>query len=622
MRGTLGAMGDSLAVEMDSRAASSGRAFLGVERSATGRAWVNRLADDRLALAIAQREGLPEIVARVLAGRGVAPEDCAAYLAPSLRTLLPDPSTLADMDKATTRVADAVIAGEKIAVFGDYDVDGATSSALLHRFFKEVGRELRIYIPDRISEGYGPNVPALKRLKDEGIDLLITVDCGTMAHKALGIAADYGLPSIVIDHHQAEPALPPAFALVNPNRLDDESGLGQLAAVGVTFVFLVALNRALRDRGFYGSDRAEPNLMQWLDLVALGTVCDVVPLQGLNRAFVAQGLRVMARRGNVGLSALSEVARMNGAPAAYHCGFLLGPRVNAGGRVGRADLGVRLLTTENDSEARALAEELNVMNAERQAIEVQVLEQALAQVDERLSASRANTPPPLIIASGKGWHPGVIGIVASRLKDRYERPSLVIALDEKGEGKGSGRSLTGVDLGRAVTAALEAGLLINGGGHAMAAGLTLREEKIEALGAFLSKRLADDVAIASEARALKLDGAIAARGATRDLYELVQQAGPYGAGNPEPRFAIPSVRVVRADIVGNAHVRCILAGEDGGRLKGIAFRAAESPLGAVLMDKGAGLLHIAGRLSADDWQGRREVQLTIEDAVPTRDAQP
>jgi single-stranded-DNA-specific exonuclease len=622
MRGTLGVMSDSLAAVMDSGAASSGRAFLGVERSVTGRAWTSRLADERMALAIAQREGLPEIVARVLAGRGVAPEDCAAYLAPSLKTLLPDPNTLVDMDKAAARVADAIIAGEKIAVFGDYDVDGATSSALLHRFFKEVGRELRIYIPDRIREGYGPNAPALKRLKDEGIDLLITVDCGTMAHKALGVAADYGLPSIVIDHHQAEPALPPAFALVNPNRLDDESGLGQLAAVGVTFVFLVALNRALRDRGFYGPERAEPNLMQWLDLVALGTVCDVVPLQGLNRAFVAQGLRIMARRGNIGLSALSEVARMNGAPAPYHCGFLLGPRVNAGGRVGRADLGVRLLTTENDIEARELAEELNVMNAERQAIEAQVLEQALAQVGERLSASRANTLPPLIVASGKGWHPGVIGIVASRLKDRYERPSLVIALDEKGEGKGSGRSLTGVDLGRAVTAALEAGLLVNGGGHAMAAGLTLREEKIEALEAFLAKRLADDVAIASEARALKLDGAIAARGATRDLYELVQQAGPYGAGNPEPRFAVPSVRVVRADIVGNAHVRCIFAGEDGGRLKGIAFRAAESPLGAVLMDKGAGLLHIAGRLSADDWQGRRDVQLTIEDAVPTRDAQP
>lgn len=615
-------MSDSLAVAMDAGSVLSGRHFLGVERSATGRAWASRLADERMALAIAQREGLPEIVARVLAGRGVAPEDCAAYLAPSLKTLLPDPSTLIDMDKAASRIADAIIAGEKIAVFGDYDVDGATSSALLHHFFKEVGRELRVYIPDRIREGYGPNAPALKRLKDEGIDLVITVDCGTMAHKALGLAADYGLPSIVIDHHQAESALPPALALVNPNRLDDESGLGQLAAVGVTFVFLVALNRALRKRGFYGPERAEPNLMQWLDLVALGTVCDVVPLLGLNRAFVAQGLRVMAGRQNIGLAALSEVARMNGAPSPYHCGFLLGPRVNAGGRVGRADLGVRLLTTENEIEARELAEELNVMNAERQAIEAQVLEEALAQVDERLSASRANTPPPLIVASGRGWHPGVIGIVASRLKDRYERPSLVIALDDKGEGKGSGRSLTGVDLGRAVTAALEAGLLVNGGGHAMAAGLTLREEKIEALEAFLVKRLADDVAIASEARALKLDGAIAARGATRELYELVQQAGPYGAGNPEPRFAVPSVRVVKADIVGKAHVRCILVGEDGGRLKGIAFRAAESPLGAVLMDKGAGLLHIAGRLSADDWQGRREVQITIEDAVPTRDARP
>ncbi|MBX3447293.1 MAG: single-stranded-DNA-specific exonuclease RecJ [Parvibaculaceae bacterium] len=607
---------------MDSSEISPGRHFLGVERSASGRAWVSRLADDRLALAIAQREGLPEIVARVLAARGVAPEDCAAYLAPSLKNLLPDPSVLTDMDKAVARVADAIVAGEKVAVFGDYDVDGATSSALLYRFFKAVGRELRIYIPDRIREGYGPNAPALKRLKDEGVDLLLTVDCGTMAHKALGLAADYGLPSIVIDHHQAEVSLPPAFALVNPNRLDDESGLGQLAAAGVTFVFLVALNRALRERAFYNGAAAEPDLMQWLDIVALGTVCDVVPLTGLNRAFVAQGLRVMARRRNTGLAALADVARMNGVPAPYHCGFLLGPRVNAGGRVGRSDLGVRLLTTENRSEAEDLAEQLNLLNLERQAIEAKVLEAALAQVDERLAASRANTPPPVIVAAGKGWHPGVIGIVASRLKDKYERPSLVIAIDEKGEGKGSGRSLTGVDLGRAVTAALEAGLLVNGGGHAMAAGLTLREEKIEALEAFLSKRLADDVAVASEARALKLDGAIAARGATRELYELVQQAGPYGAGNPEPRFAVPSVRVVRADLVGQAHVRVILAGEDGGRLKGIAFRSAETPLGALLRDPGAGLLHVAGRLSADDWQGKRDVQITIEDAVPTRDARP
>ena len=600
---------------------SVARNFLGVDRSATGRAWVSRLADDRLALAIAQREGLPEIVARVLAGRGVLPEDCAAYLAPSLKNLMPDPRVVTDMEKAAARVARAIMDGEKVAVFGDYDVDGATSSALLYRFFRAVGSELRVYIPDRIREGYGPNAPALLRLKQEGIDLVITVDCGTMAHKALGLAADAGLPSVVIDHHQAEPALPPAFALVNPNRLDDESGLGQLAAVGVAFLFVVAINRALREAGFY-SGRDEPDLMQWLDLVALGTVCDVVPLTGLNRAFVAQGLRVMGRRRNAGLAALADVARMNGAPSTYHLGFLLGPRVNAGGRVGRADLGARLLVTEDEEEARVLAEELNVMNAERQSIEAQVLEEALAQVETRLSASRANTPPPLILAHARGWHPGVIGIVASRLKDKYDRPSMVVAFDAKGEGKGSGRSIQGVDLGRAVTAALEAGLLINGGGHAMAAGVTLDEGKLAAFEAFLVQRLADSVAAASETRALRLDGALSARGATRDLYELIQQAGPYGAGNAEPRFAVPAVRVVRADIVGKAHVRCILSGEDGGRLKAIAFRAAETPLGQTLMDRGSGLLHVAGRLTADDWQGKRDVQLTLEDAVPTRDAMP
>ena len=597
------------------------RHFLGVDRSVTGRAWVSRLADDRLALAIAQREGLPEIVARVLAGRGVLPEDCAAYLAPSLKSLMPDPRVLVDMEKAASRVARAIMDGEKVAVFGDYDVDGATSSALLYRFFRAVGRELHVYIPDRIREGYGPNAPALLRLKQEGIGLVITVDCGTMAHKALGLAADAGLPSVVIDHHQAEPALPPAYALVNPNRLDDESGLGQLAAVGVAFLFVVAINRALREAGYYAS-RDEPDLMQWLDLVALGTVCDVVPLTGLNRAFVAQGLRIMGRRRNIGMAALADVARMNGAPSTYHLGFLLGPRVNAGGRVGRADLGARLLVTEDKEEARHLAEELNVMNAERQAIEAQVLEEALAQVDQRLSASRANALPPLILAQAPGWHPGVIGIVASRLKDKYDRPSMVLAFDAKGEGKGSGRSIQGVDLGRAVTAALEAGLLVNGGGHAMAAGVTLTEDKLEAFEDFLTKRLEDAVSAASETKALRLDGALSARGATRDLYDLIQQAGPYGAGNAEPRFAVPSVRVVKADIVGRAHVRCILTGEDGGRLKAIAFRAAETPLGQALMDRGSGLLHVAGRLTADDWQGKRDVQLTLEDAVPTRDATP
>lgn len=595
--------------------------FLGVERSLTGRAWVSRLADDRLALAIAQREELPEIVARVLAARGVAPEDCAAYLNPNLKSLLPDPSSLLDMDRAARRVAEAIMRGEKVAVFGDYDVDGATSSAVLKRFFKAVGHDIRIYIPDRIREGYGPNAPALMELRDDGYRLIVTVDCGTMAHKVLGLAADAGLEIVVIDHHQAEPALPPALALVNPNRLDDRSGQGTLAAVGVTFLFIVAINRALRDGGWYAT-HDEPDLLALLDLVALGTVCDVVPLVGLNRAYVSQGLRVLARRGNIGLKALADVSRLEGAPAVYHLGFLLGPRVNAGGRVGRADLGARLLTTSDADEAAAIAAELDVLNKERQAIEAQVLEEALAQVDMAIGASRRNAPPPVIIAASKGWHPGVIGIVASRLKDRYERPTIVVALDGKGEGKGSGRSIQGVDLGRAVTAALESGLLINGGGHAMAAGLTVREDKLEGFTEFLEGRLAGDVLAASESRALRLDGALSARGANRALYDLLEQAGPYGAGNPEPRFALPAMRIAHVDLVGGAHVRCMLTGEDGARIKAIAFRAAETPLGKALLDRGTGSIHVAGRLKADDWRGRHDVQFNIEDAVLTRDATP
>ncbi|MCE9649204.1 MAG: single-stranded-DNA-specific exonuclease RecJ [Parvibaculum sp.] len=597
------------------------RHFLGVERSLTGRAWVSRLADDRLALAIAQREGLPEIVGRVLAGRGIAPEDVAAYLAPSLKSLLPDPSSLVDMDRAARRVADAIMGNEKVAVFGDYDVDGATSSAVLQRFFRAAGADLRIYIPDRIREGYGPNAPALMTLRDEGIKLIITVDCGTMAHRVLGVAQDAGLEIVVIDHHQAEPALPPAFALVNPNRLDDTSGQGTLAAVGVAFLFIVAVNRLLRDGGWY-ADRDEPDLLSLLDLVALGTVCDVVPLIGLNRAFVSQGLRVMARRRNVGLAALGDVARLDGVPGAYHLGFLLGPRVNAGGRVGRSDLGARLLTTGDAGEAGAIALELDVLNKERQAIEGQVLEEALQQVDLALGATRRNAPPAIIVAHARGWHPGVIGIVAARLKERYERPAIVIAFDGKGEGKGSGRSIQGVDLGRAVTAALEAGHLVNGGGHAMAAGLTIREDKLEGLVEFLEARIGVEVTAASESRALRLDGALAARGANRELYEMLEQAGPYGSGNPEPRFAVPSMRVAHADIVGKGHIRVMLTGEDGARLKGMAFRAAETPLGRALLDRGTGPVHVAGRLKADDWQGRRGIQLNIEDAVATRDAVP
>lgn len=595
--------------------------FLGVDRSLTGRAWVSRLADDRLALAISQREGLPEIIGRVLAGRGIAPEDVAAYLTPSLKTLLPDPSVLIDMDKAAARVAKAIMADEKIAVFGDYDVDGATSSALLQRFFRAVGSDLRIYIPDRIKEGYGPNAPALMTLRDEGIKLIITVDCGTMAHRVLGVAEDAGLEIVVIDHHQAEPALPPAFALVNPNRMDDTSGLGTLAAVGVAFLFLVAINRQLREGGWYETHEA-PDLLSLLDLVALGTVCDVVPLVGLNRAFVFQGLRVMAKRGNIGLAALGDVARLDVKPAAYHLGFLLGPRVNAGGRVGRADLGARLLTTGDKSEAEAIALELDVLNKERQAIEAEVLESAMKQLDLLQERARFNTPPPVVFACGKGWHPGVIGIVAARLKERYDRPAIVIAFDSRGEGKGSGRSIQGVDLGRAVTAALEAGHLINGGGHAMAAGLTVSEDKFDDFAAFLTQRLSDEVMIASESKALRLDGALSARGATRDLYEMLERAGPYGSGNPEPRFAVPSLRVVYSSVVGKGHVRYTLASEDGSQIKGIAFRSAETALGKALLDRGTGPMHVAGRLKPDDWQGRRGVQINIEDAVPTRDAQP
>lgn len=588
--------------------------FLGVDRSLTDRRWIARLEQDRLALALSQKTGVPEILARVLAARGVSAEECEQYLNPTLKNLLPDPSIIRDMDAAVKRICDAIFKEEQVAVFGDYDVDGATSSALLKRYFEAVGAHLRIYIPDRIKEGYGPNAPALVRLKELGVSLVITVDCGTMAHKPLGAAREKGLDVVVVDHHQAEPLLPPAVAVVNPNRLDDESGLGQLAAVGVTFVVLVALNRALRERGWF-EGREEPNLLDLLDIVALGTVCDVVPLTGLNRALVTQGLKVMSRRQNVGLTALADVARLDGTPGTYHAGFLLGPRVNAGGRVGRADLGARLLTTHDGAEAHEIALALDTYNKERQAIEAQVLEAALEQVDTELARERRNVLPSCIFAVARGWHPGVIGIVASRLKDKYDRPCFVISVDERGEGKGSGRSVPGVDLGRAVTAALEAGLLVNGGGHAMAAGLSVQETKLEAFQAFLRERLAGEVLRAGEARAVKLDGALTTHAATREMFELLEQAGPFGAGNPEPRFAVPQVRIVRSDIVGQNHVRCILAGDEGGRLKAIAFRAADSPLGQGILQGTGGLFHVAGRLRADDWQGRRGVQLQIDDAV-------
>jgi len=583
---------------------------LGVERSIGGRVWRARLDDERRAQAIAEQAGVPEIVARVLAARGVEPDTCARYLKPSLKADLPDPSSFRDMDRAAARLVQAIERDERIAIFGDYDVDGATSAALLIRFLKAVGASPMLYVPDRIKEGYGPNAPALLGLKAAGAGLVITVDCGIVAFEALAAAADAGLDVIVIDHHLAAPELPKAAAIINPNRLDESGAHKQLAAIGVAFLLVVATNRALRAAGRF-VDRPEPNPIAWLDLVALGTVCDVVPLTGLNRAFVLQGLRVMARRGNLGIAALADSARLEEPPGTYHVGFVLGPRVNAGGRVGKSDLGARLLATEDAVEAGAIAVELERLNAERRAIEAQVTEEAEA------AAAGQDAANPLVFVAGKGWHPGVIGIVASRLKERFGKPAFVIGF-EGALGKGSGRSVPGVDLGGAVTAAREAGLLVNGGGHTMAAGLTVEADKVAALGEFLKARMARSIGSASPSGALAIDGALAIRAVTTELFDLLEAAGPFGAGNSAPRFVLPAVRVVRADPVGANHVRCILTGGDGGRLKAIAFRVGDGPLGDALTQQLGRPLHLVGHLRANFWQGVRSIEFEIKDAAYAR----
>jgi single-stranded-DNA-specific exonuclease len=587
-------------------------AFLGVERSLSGRRWRQRGTDERLGLALAQRLGVPEVVGRLLAARNVDLERAESFLRPTLRELLPDPSRFLDMDRGVARVVQAIAAGEPIAVFGDYDVDGATSAALLQRFFAAVGVPIRLYIPDRLREGYGPNAPALRRLKEQGARVVITVDCGITAHAALAEAAAQGPAVIVLDHHVAEPRLPPAAAVINPNRLDERPGYGQLAAVGVSFLFAVGVNRALRQGGWYGPARPEPDLRQWLDLVALGTVCDVVPLTGLNRALVAQGLKVLARRGNVGLAMLADVAGLKEAPGTYHLGFVLGPRINAGGRVGAADLGARLLTSEDAGEAGSLARQLDALNDERRAVEQAVLEAAVAQVETAARPARA-----VVMASAEGWHAGVIGIVASRLKERYGRPACVVATAD-GIGKGSGRSVNGFDLGSAVVAARQAGLLINGGGHPMAAGFTVAADRIAALAEFLDARLA--AAGGAPLPQLDIDGLIAPRAATADLACLLQRLGPFGSGNAEPRFAVPDLRVVRSEVVGDGNVRTVLVGADGGRLKAIAFRSAEAPLGRLLLGGAGAPLHLAGNLRLNSWQERDEVQLVVDDGAPAAGA--
>ncbi len=584
-------------------------AFLGVERSASGRRWSLRPIDERLALALSQRLDLPEVVGRIMAARGVNLEGASAYLEPTLKTFLPDPSSLKDMDAAAERVADAIIAGEKVAVFGDYDVDGATSSALLARFFSAVGAKLRIYIPDRFSEGYGPNAPALLRLQSEGCRVVITVDCGITAHAPLEAAKTAGLDVIVIDHHGAEPLLPKAFAVVNPNRLDDDSGVGHLAAVGVAFLLIVAVNRALRRRNFYTNGRVEPDLRNWLDLVALGTVCDMVPLIGVNRALVTQGLKVMAQRGNIGLAALADVAGLDARPDAYHAGFLLGPRVNAGGRVGESDLGAMLLSCDDEGEAKRIAEKLDAHNHDRRRLESAAAMEAIAEAEAAAGQ--------FILLAREGWHAGVIGIIASRLVDRFNCPACVVSLKD-GIGKGSGRSVRGVDLGAALIAARQKGLLINGGGHPMAGGFTVEKDKIPALRDFLAERIEARIRDDKIVPIMEVDAAIQPTGATIDVARSLERLAPFGIGNPAPRFVLRSARLVRIDPVGEGHLRCIVAseGKASGELKAIAFRVADGPIGKVLLEaRGGAPVHLAGKLQVDTWQGRESVQLIIEDVA-------
>lgn len=586
-------------------------AYLGVTRSFGGKRWRARGEDERLAQTLSQRFGLPDAVGRVMAARGVSLDDAPSFLNPALKDQLPDPSHLKDLDKAADRLVEAVRQGETIGIFGDYDVDGATSSALFSRFFEAVGGRTRIYIPDRMKEGYGPNAAAMEALASEGIRVVVTVDCGITAFEPLEAAAEAGLQVIVVDHHVAEPQLPRAHAVINPNRLDDDSPYGNLAAVGVAFLLVVAVNRALRGAGWYET-RDEPNLLALLDLVALGTVCDVVPLTGLNRAFVRQGLTVMARRRNIGLAALADVAGVSEALKAYHAGFVLGPRVNAGGRVGEAALGAALLTSKSPDEAQSIAKRLDDYNQERRAIETACLDAAIEQVEEEVAQGALDDG--LVFVAAEGWHPGVIGIVASRLKGRYNRPACVVAF-ENGIGKGSGRSVRGVDLGAAVVAARQSGLLVNGGGHPMAAGFTVERDRGQALRAFLSERIAAHAGADGIVAELGVDGSLQPGAASVEFIESLEHLAPFGAGNARPRFVFPAVRVLKADVVGRDHVRCFLGGEDGARIKGIAFRSADQPLGQNLLSSGGMPMHIAGHLERDSWRGRDEAQMIIEDAA-------
>jgi len=583
----------------------------GVENSLSGKAWRwrggNMALEDELG-------GLEiDIVTQLLLSRGVAQDEVERHRAPSMRNFLPDPSLFRDMDTAAERLAQAVLTGEAVTIYGDYDVDGATSAALLIRLLRLLGLSPRHYIPDRLLEGYGPSGEALVRIAGEGSSLIVTVDCGAMAHEALGMARDARVDVIVVDHHKCVSELPVTTALVNPNRLDEgeiAAGYGHLAAVGVAFLLAIATVRSLRNNGYF-KDRSEPDLFGLLDLVALGTVADVAQLKGLNRAYVSQGLKVMARRENIGMAALIDASRLNRPPTCSDLGFALGPRINAGGRVGESNLGVRLLTTDDPDEARDIAAQLSRLNEERRGIEAAVQEMAETQIERHHNRA-------VMVLAGRGWHPGVIGIVAGRIKEKTGKPALVIALDadEQGNGKGSGRSIPGVDLGAAIIAAREAGLLKAGGGHAMAAGLTVEPGKLEALTDWLDARLGAAVAAASASQALSFDLAVAPGGLTPGLVETLESAGPFGMGWPSPRVCVGPLRLIKADVVGTDHVRLIVRGEDGASFKAVAFRSASAPLGQALLHGARNRrFWLAGRARIDDWASRPQAELHIDDAA-------
>ncbi|MDT6938859.1 single-stranded-DNA-specific exonuclease RecJ [Brucella pseudogrignonensis] len=587
------------------------RYFLGIRKSVTGQKWMDRLGprEANTALAIAQHHGISDLVSRVLAGRGVSVEGAPEFIDPSLRNLMPDPAMLTDMDKAANRIADAIMRRETVAIFGDYDVDGACSSALMARFLKHYGITHSIYIPDRIFEGYGPNPDAMRELVAKGASLIVTVDCGTNSAPSITAAKEAGADVVVLDHHQVGGDLPDdAVAIVNPNREDDISQQEHLCAAGVVFLTLVQVTKILRERG----KGAGPDLLSLLDLVALATVCDVVPLKGVNRAFVVKGLLVARSQSNAGLAALGRVARIGEPLNVFHLGYLIGPRINAGGRIGDAGLGARLLTLDDSTAADPIAVELDRLNQERQAMEAEMLIEAEAEASLELSGGAGAS---VIVTASHRWHPGIVGLLASRLKEKARRPAFAISFNANGIGSGSGRSISGLDLGKLVRGAMERGLLVKGGGHAMAAGITIERSKLGALRAYLEEESADTVARLRENQSLSIDGAVAASGATVALYESLQKAGPFGSAHPQPVLALPHHVLADVRTVGRDHVRVVLRGADGKRVNAIAFRAAEGDLGRFLFNNIGQSVHIVGNLSLNHWNGSVTPQIQILDAA-------